>query len=382
MKQLLIILFLIGIHLNSEAIDIVQYQYWYDSNYSNNTVVNTSPTNTLDLTTALVGASGLNPGVHTVNFRAKDTDGKWSTTIMEQFYATGNWNIDSYEYWFDNDYTHKTTQSVSSLQTYILTTDFNTSAVGYGLHALNFRAKDNAGKWSIVFREYFFKNAGITQLINAEYWIDNDFANKQAIAFTSGNEVYINQSVLTTNLNDQLHTFNFRMQDQSGKWSVVTSSYFMSQSLITGYDYWFDDDFINKTSIDITPTNLLTNEPDFNAGALSNGSHIVNFRAKNSSGKYSSAISQSITVSKIFTDAENNLNDEFSPKISAIHGTLVIDNLHGNSVVRVFDAAGRLLVVKSTSNAMLEIAINSVGIYNIQIHSGKSIWVRKMIINP
>ncbi|TRX36371.1 hypothetical protein FNW21_13780, partial [Flavobacterium restrictum] len=296
MKKLQILLLIFGVWLKTDAQNIVQYEYWYDSNYGSTTLVNNSSGSTMDLNTSLSGTSGLLPGLHAVNFRAKDTDGKWSSAITEQFYATGNWNIDTYEYWFDDDYANKITNTVTGTQNYILTSNLNTSAVGYGSHALNFRAKDSAGKWSIVFKEFFFKSIGGAQMSNAEYWIDSNYANKQPLTFTSSNIVFINQTLLTANLDDQLHTFNFRMQDQAGKWSVVTSSYFMAHNQIVGYDYWFDADFDHKKATAITPTDLLTTEPDFDTNGLSAGVHVVNFRAKSSSGKYSATIAQNVTV--------------------------------------------------------------------------------------
>jgi hypothetical protein len=296
MKKLLLLVLFFCVRLTVDAQNIVQYEYWYDSNYSSNTVVNTTPESILDLNTSLMGTAGLAPGLHNVSFRAKDTVGKWSSAITEQFYNTGNWNLESYEYWFDDDYASKITTAVSPSQTYILTSNFDTSAAGFGLHALNFRIKDNAGKWSTTIREYFFKSIGGTQLSNSEYWIDSDFANRQPMAFTSSNSVFINQSILTSNLDDQLHTFNFRMQDQGGKWSVVTSTYFMAQSQIVGYEYWFDTDFANKVFTSISPTTLLENLPEFDSRSLSVGDHVVHFRAKNNSGKYSTTIAQTFSV--------------------------------------------------------------------------------------
>lgn len=296
MKKLLLLVLFFGVWLNVDAQNIVQYEYWYDSSYGSSTVVNTSPDTILDLNSSLIGTSGLTPGLHNVNFRAQDSNGKWSSAITEQFYNTGNWNIESYEYWFDEDYASKISSTIAPSQTYILTSDFNTSAAGYGLHALNFRVRDNAGKWSIVIREYFFKSVGGSQLSTAEYWIDSDFANRQPMAFTSSNSVFINQSILTSNLDDQLHTFNFRMQDQGGKWSVVTSTYFMAQSQIVGYEYWFDTDFANKVTTSISPTTLLENLPEFNSRNLPVGDHVVYFRAKNNSGKYSTTIAQTFSV--------------------------------------------------------------------------------------
>jgi Putative metal-binding motif len=293
MKKILLIVLVFASYLTVVSQSIDQYQYWYDNDFANTIVINNATSGDLVLNSAL-NTTSVSAGLHTINFRAKGNDGKWSTTLIEQFYNTGNWKIDSYEYWFDNDYSSKITTAVSSSQTYILTSNFDTSAVGFGTHTLNFRSRDTAGRWSTVLKEFFFKSVAGSQLSTAEYWIDADYANRQPVSFTSSNSVFINQSVLTSVLDNQLHTFNFRMQDQAGKWSTVTSSYFMTQSTIVGYEYWFDSNFAQKTTVAISPTNLLTSQPDFNASNLSNGSHVVHFRAKNNSGKYS------ITTSKTF----------------------------------------------------------------------------------
>ena len=350
------------------AQNIVEYQYWFDNNYNSNTLVNISPNTILDLNTSLTGTNVLSPGSHNVNFRAKDNNGKWSTTITEQIFVTGNFNIDAYEYWFDNDYASKITTTItspapnyiliSSLSTasvnfgshnvnfrakdsngkwsttiteqifvsgnfnieayeywfdndyaskitttitspalnYILTSSLNTASVNYGSHLFNFRTKDSNGKWSVTITEPFFKSLGAPQLSNAEYWIDGNFSNRQPLTFTSNNIVFINQNILISNLDDQLHTFNFRMQDEGGKWSVVTTSYFMSKSLIDGYEYWFDSGYSNKKVVAITPAELMTSQLDFDASGETPGFHVVYFRAKNTSGKFSIAIAQNITV--------------------------------------------------------------------------------------
>lgn len=293
MKKILLILLVFAWCFCIKAQSIVEYQYWYDDDYVNKTVVSHSTTN-LNLNSTL-NTTGLSAGLHKVNFRAKDNDGKWSTTITEQFYNSGNWNIDTYEYWFDDNYASKITTSVTSGQTYVLTSSLNTSAVVYGFHKLNFRAKDNTGKWSPTISEFFFKSTDGSEMNTAEYWIDSDFANRQSIPFTSSNTVMINQSVLAA-VDENLHTFNFRMRDQDGKWSSVTSSYFMGQSQIVSYDYWFDTDFANRVTTTITPTQLLNSQTPLNSSNLSNGIHVVNFRAKNNSGKYSSTIAQNFMV--------------------------------------------------------------------------------------
>ncbi len=312
MKQLFIFLLFLGIFQKTVAQNIVGYQYWYDTNFANQTLVNFSGQTELDLNTFFANSSTLAPGLHNINFRAKNSDGKWSIVTSEQFLSRFNLKVNTFQYWIDNDFAHQSTATLIEDQNYILTSNLNTANVGYGPHKLNFRFRDTSGKWSIVSTEYFFKSTAGSQLSYAEYWIDSNFNNRQQLTFSSNNTVFIDQNILTSNLDEKLHTFSFRMKDQSGKWSVVTSSYFVAQSLISGYEYWFDSNYTTKKSVAITPTNLLTDPINLDISAISPGVHQLNFRAKTSSGKYSTAISQNISVlvNPIFSQVSDACNGE------------------------------------------------------------------------
>ncbi|MEI7501675.1 MAG: T9SS type A sorting domain-containing protein [Paludibacter sp.] len=63
----------------------------------------------------------------------------------------------------------------------------------------------------------------------------------------------------------------------------------------------------------------------------------------------------------------------------AIGVKLIINNLVGSTVVRVYDAIGRMFVSKTTGNESIEIVVPVTGVYTIQLQSGNKSWVRKVV---
>jgi len=65
----------------------------------------------------------------------------------------------------------------------------------------------------------------------------------------------------------------------------------------------------------------------------------------------------------------------------AIGAKLIINNLSGRNVVRVFDAVGRMLVSDTAYDSTFEIAIAVEGVYTIQIQNGLNSWTKKVVYN-
>ena len=85
-----------------------------------------------------------------------------------------------------------------------------------------------------------------------------------------------------------------------------------------------------------------------------------------------------ITVNRVPT--ENVVETETGgPQILINNYKLIINNLSGNTVVRVYDAIGRMLVSKSTGDASIEISVVARGIYTIQLQSGIKSWIKKVV---
>ena len=87
----------------------------------------------------------------------------------------------------------------------------------------------------------------------------------------------------------------------------------------------------------------------------------------------------SITAQRITTD--NNLvgNELTDIGISIVNGKLLMINVLPSTMVRVYDALGRMLISKNATSNTMEIKLNARGIYTIQLQSGLTITTRKVI---
>ncbi len=109
-------------------------------------------------------------------------------------------------------------------------------------------------------------------------------------------------------------------------------------------------------------TDLLTSSYSFTAAAGINNSRFT------------------ITAQRIPTETTVE-NESDCPTLTINNSKLIINNLNGETHIRVYDAVGRMLVNKTTSNSSLEIPIEVVGMYTVQMEVGAKRWVRKIVAN-
>ncbi|MEI8087043.1 MAG: YDG domain-containing protein, partial [Paludibacter sp.] len=86
-----------------------------------------------------------------------------------------------------------------------------------------------------------------------------------------------------------------------------------------------------------------------------------------------------LTAQRIVTDNILIGNELGGIGISIASGGLILTNLSSSTAVRVYDAIGRTIVSKTTTNNTLEIKLNTRGIYTVQLQNGTSISTRKVI---
>ncbi|MBK7587360.1 MAG: hypothetical protein IPI22_03035 [Bacteroidetes bacterium] len=65
-----------------------------------------------------------------------------------------------------------------------------------------------------------------------EYWFDNDFMSKVTTNITPVVSYNLNGNIPTTGLPGGLHVFNVRFQDDSAKYSQVSSSFFLNNTRV------------------------------------------------------------------------------------------------------------------------------------------------------
>ncbi|MBK8369352.1 MAG: PKD domain-containing protein [Bacteroidetes bacterium] len=287
--------------------NISKYEYWFDNDYSNTTITSISPTNQLNLN-SIVPTAGLSNGIHVFNFRAQQTNGKYSTVVSQFFYKTTQVSsvsriITEYEYWFDNNYSNAIHVSTPNQQQVNINQLIQTSSLTSGIHTFNIRFKDNTNLWSSAVSQFFYKAPTVAatnrEIIAYEYWFDNNHSNAITTTITAQQQVNINQLIQTASITNGIHTFNIRFKDNSNLWSSAVSQFFYktpsnnyTNRNLVAYQYWFDNDYTNAISVSTPSQQQVNLNQLIQTSTLTNGIHTFSIRFKDNSDLWSSALSQ------------------------------------------------------------------------------------------
>ena len=215
---------------------ITGYEYWFDNDFSSRIDSSVSATSGLQISKSM-STAGLNEGIHCFNFRSFDDSGRYSSIVSEFFYkapspvASISNRITSYEYWIDQDYNAASTVAVPNSAVLNLTATLNLPTLLPGLHMISFRFKDSTGLWSSIRSDFIYRMAPIslasnTDLVEYEYWFDNDFGNRQAQVISNRQVLMLSDTLSTMSLNEGFHVLNIRFRDSTGLWSSIRSDMF------------------------------------------------------------------------------------------------------------------------------------------------------------
>ncbi len=284
-----------------EDVKITYYEYWLDEQYENKVADEVNPVDTF-LINSSVSILNLNNGFHSFNIHYKDSNGKWSSTQSYFFYklaAPEDVKIAYYEYWLDEDYENKVAEEISPVDTFLINTSVSIQNLNNGFHKLNIRYKDSEGNWSVP-QSYFFYKFGTNEpvkIVHYEYWLDDDYSNKISEEISPADTFSINTSTSILNLKDGFHRFSIRYKDSEENWSVPQCHFFYKlapevTNKIAQYRYWFDDNFENLYSIELTTT-----EEQFDITRhiilpvfAPNTQHSVHFQYKDKWNKWSAVV--------------------------------------------------------------------------------------------
>jgi len=284
------------------------YEYWFDDNYSNAIVENTSQQEQIEIEELLTG--NLTVGIHTFNIRFRDSQGLWSSVVSDYFYkipqtiASTSANIVTYEYWYDDEYASAQTNTTVNGAQVMLNEMKETTALAHGIHTFHIRFKDNEGLWSSVLSEYFYKvpqtiASTSAELVEYEYWYDDEYTTAQTNTTVNGAQVMLNEMKETTDLAQGIHTFHIRFKDSQGLWSSVLSNYFYkvpetmssTSAELVAYEYWFDDNYASAQYETAANSNQVILNEMLETTLLTNGAHTFHIRFKDNQGTWSSILS-------------------------------------------------------------------------------------------
>jgi PKD repeat protein len=141
--------------------------------------------------------------------------------------------------------------------------------------------------------------------------------------------------------------------------SIICSN---AQSTIEGYEYWFNDDFANKTTTSIASTQQLLINQTIPTSGLTQGINTLNFRSFDNLGKYSSIVSHFFYKTSI---PETNA----SPEIVAYEYWL--DNDYANAILTNTPIQQQINISELISMSPLN---NGVHNFNIRFKDNAGLW--------
>ena len=224
--------------------NVVKYQYWIDATGSDNALTNI--VNGKDISFS-IDTKSLSLGMHQLLFRFQDSDGAWSRLQSWLFFVNEMKKIKEVkiiqgEYWIDNN--EKQEIAIDNDQIAFV---LDASKVKEGMHTLNYRVKDNEGKYSPLQTWIFLKDAHhdtsvVNKTASVEYWFDDKSNVLQShIAFKDTIEFSVDATPLKTGL----HTLNYRVKDVLGNYSQIhTWAFFKTgnkPTKISWYKYWWNN---------------------------------------------------------------------------------------------------------------------------------------------
>jgi len=135
-----------------------------------------------------------------------------------------------------------------------------------------------------------------------------------------------------------------------------------AQSTLEGYQYWFNDDFANRTNVQVAPTQQLLLNQTIPTSGLSAGINVFHFQSYDNSGKHSSIISS-------FFYKASPLENHSDPKIVAYEYWL--DEDVDNAVV-----VNTPVQQQADINGLLPMSALSNGVhaFNIRFKDDKGLW--------
>lgn len=279
---------------------IIGYRYWFnrDVNAINN--ISATPAVQADLDFE-VDIAALPPGLNVLHLQMLDASGKYSSAISGMFYkrAANNALITGYRYWFNQAVADAVDVEISPTHQVDLSAALNAEALNEGLNVLHLSFYDDSQHLSAPQSIFFYKtktgDVAQPKIKAYEYWFNKDINKSVVVDMSPAYDVMLTAEIETDSLIQGLHRFNIRFQDENNNWTQLATSFFYkpttvkaANQFITEYEYWFNDDRENLTSVVLeTPVDPLELTLTFDMEPYPVGNYTFNFRSKDAFGMWS-----------------------------------------------------------------------------------------------
>jgi len=277
----------------------------------------------------------------------------------------------------------------------------NISALSNGFHMMVLRARNDKGHWSTTRQQTFYvyktQSETASNIKKAEYFIDTDpgFGKATIIAVTTpARDMSLSFTVNTSALSEGFHLMVLRAQNNAGHWSTTHQQAFYifkvvssAASNITAIEYFLDNDpgFGKGTFYSVpVPASKVAAEFTVNLSGVTNGNHVLYFRAKDASGKYSHLYAHAITVT-LSGIGDVDITSWFRLFPNPNSGDFIMDfnDLQGNPIkLAIYDMSGRQVCLKELDGENVPLSVDlPAGVYMVTAESGGKTFKQKLIIS-
>lgn len=231
-------------------------EYWIDNQYEERHHENVTDGNL----TFVYDASKLSEGLHTFNYRIKDSEGMYSPMNTWMFFAkklnkNGSLKVVNAEYWVDNKHNERVVQKVADNT---ISLNYNASKLLEGLHTFNYRVQDSEGSYSPINTWMFFRKMQKDPSIQnkaevCEYWFDNNTDSKMNVPIVDNEVSFVADAA---KLSDGAHTVSYRVRDVLGNYSLLQRWVFMKMKSTKGkriawYKTWWNNHYDKAETVNI-----------------------------------------------------------------------------------------------------------------------------------
>ena len=302
----------------------------------------------------------------------------YSNTVSAQ-------SITEYRYWWDDDVSSMVTADVSTGETLNLDTEIATASLTRGHHRFTIQVKDDDDNWSIPYTQIIYQNGDLVQY---EYWFDDDFATSILEPTTQANLQDINASIDVSSLSPGVHKITILSLSNNSESSVPYTTYFkISGGDLVTWEYWFDDD-VNTTiqeSID-PPQNIMELMDNLNASALTEGAHTVTWRCEDSSSNWSVPITSGFDVILGLEDLPGLESVLIYPSPTRHQLSVKVEmNSNVKLQVEILNQAGQVINVDqnglTSANSLLSMDVSALaaGVYFLRLSNSEGFTTHKFL---
>lgn len=220
----------------------------------------------------------------TYYWRVRVNTNKGTSLYKARSFSTGQTiatvNYAQMYYWFDNG--PVSNMSINNDADIFLPT----SQLSTGNHTAYFYFTDNTGLRSSITQSSFYKGNSGSAEQQMEYWFDQAFANRQSMVVSSLNNIDLTLPIDALDLGP--HNISYRFKTGADNWSSIATSTFTKTSIVSGstkMEYWFNNNFDNRTATTIS--NLNNVDVNINTNDAPLGTNILYSRFQKTNGLWS-----------------------------------------------------------------------------------------------